>query len=118
MYVNVSPVILVVFDIHVYQGFTSYMYTCSVRYCAMCFYRLIVLLFVMHLLYADIILTKIIYVIYLHCFHSVKIQINTNINTIHLKKTKKYKIKCMFINSGIKPESVTVLINSITFVNI
>jgi hypothetical protein len=30
MYINVSPVILVVFDVHVYQCFTSY--TCSVWY--------------------------------------------------------------------------------------
>jgi hypothetical protein len=84
--------ILVVFDIHVYQCFISY--TCSVRYCAMWFfYKQIVFLFAMHLLYSDIILTKIFYVIYLHWLPSVKIQINTNINTIHLKKTRNNKIK-------------------------
>jgi len=71
MYINVSPVILVVLDIHVYQCFISY--TCSVRYCAMCFfYKEIVLLFAMHLLYADIKLTKIICVIYLQWLLSVK----------------------------------------------
>jgi len=47
----------------------------------------------MHLLYADIILTKIIYVVYLLWLLSVKRQIHTNINTIHLKKTRNNKQK-------------------------